>query len=53
MSKLQGYRTYICAGLLALNTFALAMGFIDQGLHDTLLGLLGSGGLIALRLAIK
>lgn len=53
MSKLQGYRTYICAGLLALNTFALAMGFIDQVLHDTLLGLLGSGGLIALRLAIK
>ncbi len=49
---MNGKKTYICAGLLALATFAQALGWIDSTLYQATLGLLGAGGLAALRAGV-
>jgi hypothetical protein len=51
--NLTGKKTYLAAGGIALATFALWMGWIDQKFYEVLLGLLGAGGLAALRQGVK
>ena len=46
---LEGKKTYITAGVVALASFALAMGWLSQKQYEVILGLLGSLGLAALR----
>lgn len=52
MSFLKGYRTYICAFLIGLATVAHVLGYLDATSYNTLIGLLGAGGLAALRAAV-
>jgi hypothetical protein len=49
MMTLEGKKTYITAGVAALASFALAMGWLNQEQYQVILGLLGSLGLAALR----
>jgi hypothetical protein len=50
---LEGKKTYITAGLLALMTFARSIGWLDQQQYELILGLLGSLGLAALRAGVS
>lgn len=52
MKWLEGNKTYICAALIAAVTFAHAMGWIDDASRDTLIGVVGAGGLAALRAGV-
>lgn len=52
MKWLKGRKTYITAFLIALVTFVYYIGWIDEKLYLTLIGLLGGGGFAALRDAI-
>jgi hypothetical protein len=47
-----GYKTYLFAVAIALATFAKVMGWIDEKTYDTILALLGAGGLAALRAGV-
>jgi hypothetical protein len=49
---LEGKKTYVTALLLALATFARAMGWLEQNQYEIVLGLMGSMGLAALRSAV-
>ena len=49
---MEGKKTYITAGVVALASFALAMGWLSQSQYEVILGLLGSLGLAALRSGI-
>ena len=42
---LKGYKTYIIAALTASLTLAHSLGYIDEATYQTLLALLGAGGL--------
>lgn len=42
---LQGYKTYIIAALIAILAGLKAMGYIDETTYQTLIALLGAGGL--------
>lgn len=44
-----GKKTYIVAVVIALASFAVAMGWLSQEQYQVILGLLGSLGLAALR----
>jgi hypothetical protein len=46
---LEGKKTYITAVVLALASFALAMGWLTNEQYQIVIGLLGSLGLAALR----
>ena len=46
---LDGKKTYITAVVVALASFALAMGWLTKEQYQVILGLLGSLGLAALR----
>lgn len=46
---LEGKKTYITAVVLALASFAVAMGWLTNDQYQILIGLLGSFGLAALR----
>jgi hypothetical protein len=46
---LEGKKTYITAVVLALASFAVAMGWLTNEQYQILIGLLGSLGLAALR----
>lgn len=50
---LSNYKTYIVAVSLGLATAAHSLGWITQETYDLLLGLLGAGGLAALRHGIS
>jgi len=50
---LTGYRTYISAGVIALATFAHAMGWINDSIFQTIAAAAGATGLAALRAAVK
>jgi hypothetical protein len=52
MMTLEGKKTYITAGVAALASFALAMGWLNQKQYEVILGLLGSLGMAALRSGI-
>lgn len=47
-----GYRTYIIAVLIALAAGAKYLGYIEQSVFETLLVLLGAGGLATTRAAV-
>jgi hypothetical protein len=49
MMTLEGKKTYITAVVLALTSFALAMGWLSKEQYQVIVGLLGSLGLAALR----
>jgi hypothetical protein len=49
MMTLEGKKTYITAAVLALTSFALAMGWLSKEQYQVIVGLLGSLGLAALR----
>ena len=51
MNALQGYRTYIIAAMIGLVTVGHHLGYIDSITYQTLLGVLGAGGLVTLRAA--
>jgi hypothetical protein len=46
---MNGKKTYIVAGLIGLAAGARALGWLDDGIYQMILGLLGAGGLAALR----
>jgi len=48
----QGYKTYIIAALIGVVSAIHALGYIDAGMYQTLLGVLTGGGLATLRLAV-
>jgi hypothetical protein len=47
--SLEGKKTYITAMVVALASFAMAMGWLTKEQYELILGLLGSLGLAALR----
>jgi hypothetical protein len=49
MMTLEGKKTYITAVVLALGSFAMALGWLSQEQYQVIIGLLGSLGLAALR----
>ncbi len=49
---LEGKKTYLTAGLMALMAFARGMGWLDPQQYELILGLLGSLGLAALRAGV-
>ena len=53
MKGLKGYKTYIFAGLGAIASFAMYMGWIDRSLFEAIAGFLGFGSLVALRAGVK
>jgi hypothetical protein len=50
---LKGYRTYLIATGIGLATVAKHLGWIDAPIYDTLLALMGAGGLATLRAGCK
>ena len=50
---LDGKKTYITAVVVALASFAVAMGWLSKEQYQVILGLLGSLGLAALRSGIE
>lgn len=53
MEKINGYKTYICAALLALTTFARSVGWIDDSQFQTVMSILGALGLASLRHGVQ
>ena len=53
LSSFTGYRTYLCALGVGIVSVLLYLNMIDKGLAEILFGLLGAGGLAALRAAKK
>jgi len=49
---MNGHKTYIMAGLIGLATVAKTLGWIDNTVYEIVLGLLGAGGLAALRAGV-
>ncbi len=47
-----GKKTYIVAAAVALAVFAHSLGWIDDNTFQVILGLLGAGGLAALRAGV-
>ena len=50
---LNGKKTYIMAGIMALGAFARGMGWLEQNQFELLVSLAGSMGLAALRAGIS
>lgn len=50
---LQGNRTYILAALAAVVTFVKYLGYIDDSMYQTLIGLLGAGAVATLRASVS
>jgi hypothetical protein len=50
---LAGKKTYIVGFLIAVVTFVHQMGWIEPGVYQTIMGLLGAGGLAALRAGVN
>ena len=42
---LQGYKTYIMAGLMAAVQVGKVLGYVDEATAGTLMGLLGAGAI--------
>jgi len=53
MEFLKGKKTYLVALGIAIATGALQMGWIDQKTYEWIIGILGAGGLAAIRAGIK
>lgn len=52
MEYLEGKKTYIVAILLGLATAAKSLGYIDEATFQTLVTMLGSAGLVTMRMAV-
>lgn len=52
MRKLQGYKTYLMAGLAGVVTVLKGLGYLDETTFQVLMGLLGAGGLATLRAGV-
>lgn len=52
MDKLAGYKTYICAALMAIAIFARSVDWITDEQLRLAEGLLAAGGLAALRAGV-
>lgn len=50
---LQGKKTYILAAIAAVVTFVKYLGYIDDGMYQTLVGLLGAGAVATLRSSVN
>ena len=53
MEILKGYKTYIVAALTAALTLTHSLGYIDEATYQTLLALLGAGGLTTVAMKIN
>ncbi len=53
MSKIDGYKTYIVAGIVAVVTFSQMVGWLDADAYKTIIGLLAALGLYTVRDAIS
>lgn len=51
--RIDGYKTYIVAGIVSSATFAKLVGWIDEATFNTLMGFLVAAGLYSLRDGIK
>jgi hypothetical protein len=49
---LKGKKTYICAAIIAVATFAQQVGWIDQATLTKIIEFAGTAGLVFLRMAI-
>ena len=49
---LTGYKTYIVAAAMAAATAAKALGWIDEAVFQTVMGLLGASGVATLRAGV-
>lgn len=49
---MQGYRTHIIGGLMAVASVLFGMGFLDRDAYLTILGVLNGGGFMAMRAGI-
>ena len=47
-----GYKTYLCALGIGLATAAKTLGYLDEETYQTVVGMLGAGGLAALRAGV-
>lgn len=52
MGFLKGKKTYLIAMAIGALTALKALGFIDEATYQTILGLLGAGGLMTLRAGV-
>lgn len=50
---LTGYKTYICAALMVILAGLHALNYINDSVYQTLVGLVGAGGLAGLRAAVS
>lgn len=50
---MQGKKSYLVAGAMAILALIFGLGLIDRETYEVLLGLLGAGGIGALRAGIK
>jgi hypothetical protein len=53
METLKGNKTYIIAVLIALATGVKYLGYIDDTLYQTIIGVLGAGGLATMRKSVE
>lgn len=49
---MNGYKTYLCAALLALTTGAKVLGWIDEAQYQLIMTILAALGLAALRAGV-
>lgn len=53
MEWLKGKKTYIVAVAAGIATIAAALGYIDNSVYTTIMGLLGAGGLATMRAGVE
>lgn len=53
LAGVKGYRTYIIAALMAVNSALLAMEFYDRSTFEVIYGFLTAGGFAAVRAGVK
>ena len=51
-TMLNGWKTYLCAVGIGIVTTAKALGYLDEASYQTIVGMLGAGGLAALRAGV-
>jgi hypothetical protein len=53
LQQLEGKKSYILAGVIAIATFAKLVGWISDSEFQTLIGFLGAGSIVTIRSAIS
>ena len=49
---MSGWKTYVCAAIIGIAAAAKALGWIDSGIYEMIVGFAGSLGLAALRAGV-